>query len=82
MQFESKPVKLPRHAQSEILGTSRGDADSPPAGRLQGLLLGGLRLSSSTYQTSPSSLSLTHCFPIVEFVLSDRGLREGFDRTK
>lgn len=58
MQFESKCMKLPRHAQQE-LENSWEDADSPPAMRPQDLLLGGLLLSSSTYQTSPSSLFST-----------------------
>lgn len=56
MQFESKPVRLPGHAQPEPQVRSQEDADSPPTMKLQGLLLGGLLLSSSTYGISPSSV--------------------------
>lgn len=57
MQFESKSVRLPGHAQPEPQVRSQEDADSPPTIKLQGLLLGGPLLSSSTYQISPSLFS-------------------------
>lgn len=76
MQFESKCVRLPRHAQPE-LGNSWEDADSPPAMRPQDLLLGGLLLSSSTYQTSPSSL-FPHHFPTLGFALNEKRLWRWF----
>lgn len=77
MQFESKCVKLPRHAQPE-LGSSWEDADSPPALRPQDLSLGELLLSSSTYQASPSSLFSTHCFPMLGFALNEKWLWRWF----
>lgn len=72
MQLESKCVKLPRHPQLGPVGSSWEDADSPPAVRPQNLRLGGLLLSSSTYQTSPFSLFSAHYFPTLEFALNKK----------
>lgn len=73
MQFESKPMRLPGHAQPDPWVRSQEDADSPPTMKLQGLLQGRLLLSSSTYQISPSFVFCT-CLPKLEFSLREKQL--------
>lgn len=82
MQLESKCVKLPRRPQLGPGGSSWEDADSPPVIRPQNPRLGGLLLSSSTYQTSPFSLFSAHYFPILEFALNETRHGMSFKRTE